>query len=145
MANMKGTTTKGRPRSCSLFTSVLAMRRSKGTPATGRVILLRGPMRRDSPAASSMAETPLIPCPPRPRDRLPVTDENGRPFFGENYEYRYGRMETIRKGENIALVAAGNMLPVAVEACRNRKAAAGELTDALERGVQEMLDRHRAG
>jgi len=46
----------------------------------------------------------------------PVTDENGRPYFGEGYRYRYGRMETIRKGENVVLVAAGNMLPVALQA-----------------------------
>jgi len=45
-----------------------------------------------------------------------VLDEDGKPFFGEGYEYRYGRMETIRKGETLALVAAGNMLPYAVEA-----------------------------
>jgi len=52
---------------------------------------------------------------------LPVTNENGRLFFGDNYKYRYGRMETVRKGENIALVAAGNMLPVAVEAWNKLK------------------------
>lgn len=45
-----------------------------------------------------------------------VTDEAGQPYFGENYTYRYGRMETIRNGELVALVAAGNMLPYAVEA-----------------------------
>jgi transketolase len=51
------------------------------------------------------------------RSKIPtVTDENGRPFFGEGYEYRYGRLETIREGENVALVAAGNMLHVALQA-----------------------------
>jgi len=45
-----------------------------------------------------------------------VTDEQGRPFFGEPYEYRYGRMDTIRTGQRLALVAAGNMLPNAFEA-----------------------------
>jgi transketolase len=51
------------------------------------------------------------------RSKIPtVTDENGRPYFGEGYEYRYGRMEVIRKGENVALVAAGNMLHVALQA-----------------------------
>lgn len=45
-----------------------------------------------------------------------ITDEQGQPFFGENYRYHYGRMETIRKGENVALVAAGNMLHVALKA-----------------------------
>jgi len=45
-----------------------------------------------------------------------VTDEAGKPYFGEHYTYRYGRMETIRKGEVVALVSAGNMLPYAMEA-----------------------------
>jgi transketolase len=42
-----------------------------------------------------------------------ITDESGQPFFGENYKYQYGRMDTIRNGEHVALVAAGNMLGVA--------------------------------
>lgn len=45
-----------------------------------------------------------------------VLDENGEAYFGENYQYRYGRMETIRSGERLALVSAGNMLPNALEA-----------------------------
>ncbi|HUV31391.1 MAG TPA: transketolase [Acidobacteriota bacterium] len=45
-----------------------------------------------------------------------ITDESGRPFFAENYAYRYGRMETIRQGRGFALVAAGNMLGRALEA-----------------------------
>jgi len=45
-----------------------------------------------------------------------VTDESGRPFFGDKYTYRYGRMETIRTGEKLALVAAGNMLFAGFEA-----------------------------
>jgi transketolase len=45
-----------------------------------------------------------------------VLDESGKPYFGEGYKYRYGRMETIRKGEQIALVSAGNMLPYAMQA-----------------------------
>jgi transketolase len=45
-----------------------------------------------------------------------VTDESGRAFFGEGYVYRYGRMETIRRGEHLALVVAGNMLPYGLQA-----------------------------
>jgi transketolase len=45
-----------------------------------------------------------------------VADESGRAYFGEGYTYRYGRMETIRHGEHLALVAAGNMLPYALQA-----------------------------
>ncbi len=45
-----------------------------------------------------------------------VTDEKGQPYFGADYKYRYGRMETIRKGKKLALVAAGNMLGNALKA-----------------------------
>lgn len=43
-----------------------------------------------------------------------IVDESGKPFFGEQYRYRYGRMETIRKGEYLAIVCAGNMIPYAL-------------------------------
>jgi transketolase len=45
-----------------------------------------------------------------------ITTEDGRPFFGEEYAYRYGRMEMIRSGERLALVATGNILANALEA-----------------------------
>jgi len=45
-----------------------------------------------------------------------ITDESGRPYFGDGYVYRYGRMEMIRKGEDVVLVSAGNILPVALQA-----------------------------
>ena len=45
-----------------------------------------------------------------------VTNENGQPFFGDKYKYRYGRMETIRSGEKTALVCSGNMLHNGLEA-----------------------------
>jgi transketolase len=45
-----------------------------------------------------------------------VLDENGEPFFGDKYQYQYGRMDTVRKGDKLALVAAGNMLANALDA-----------------------------
>lgn len=45
-----------------------------------------------------------------------ITDENGQPFFGNDYKYRYGRMEKIRSGSKVAVVAAGNMLWLAMQA-----------------------------
>jgi transketolase len=45
-----------------------------------------------------------------------ITDESGQPFFGEDYNYRYGRMETVRVGEALALVSSGNMLAQAMGA-----------------------------
>jgi transketolase len=51
------------------------------------------------------------------RTKCPIiTDESGQPFFGERYTYRYGRMETVRSGEGLAVVSSGNMLPYAMEA-----------------------------
>lgn len=44
-----------------------------------------------------------------------ITDADGRPFFGGDYEYRYGRMEVVRRGETLALVTAGNMCDMAME------------------------------
>ncbi|MDF1545833.1 MAG: transketolase C-terminal domain-containing protein [bacterium] len=50
------------------------------------------------------------------RSKLPtVTGSNGTPFFGEGYEYKYGRMDIIREGEEVALVCAGNMLSIGLE------------------------------
>lgn len=45
-----------------------------------------------------------------------IVREDGSPYFGEGYQYRYGRMEVIRKGEEIALVCSGNMLPYGMQA-----------------------------
>ncbi len=45
-----------------------------------------------------------------------VLDESGKPYFGEQYRYRYGRMETLRKGEYLAIVCAGNMTQHALPA-----------------------------
>ena len=39
-----------------------------------------------------------------------ITDESGKPFFGESYTYQYGRMDIIREGENLVLASSGNML-----------------------------------
>jgi len=45
-----------------------------------------------------------------------ITDDSGKPFFGESYKYRYGRMDNIREGENLVLASAGNMLSRAFDA-----------------------------
>ncbi|HDL00829.1 MAG TPA: transketolase, partial [candidate division Zixibacteria bacterium] len=57
------------------------------------------------------------------RSVLPIIrNDEGKPYFGEGYEYRYGRMEKIRSGEKIALVSSGNMLFAAMEAYEKLKA-----------------------
>ncbi|MGA1845494.1 transketolase [Deferribacter abyssi] len=38
-----------------------------------------------------------------------ISDENGNPFFGENYIFEYGKIDIIRKGE-IPLLSFGSML-----------------------------------
>lgn len=51
------------------------------------------------------------------RSDVPViTDKDGKPFYGGDYNYVYGRMDIIRIGKKLALVTAGNMAPVAMEA-----------------------------
>lgn len=51
------------------------------------------------------------------RAKLPtITNEKGEPYFGNGYEYRYGRFEKIRSGSKTALVSAGNMLFEAMKA-----------------------------
>ena len=56
-----------------------------------------------------------------------VTDESGRPYFGDGYSYRYGRMEQIRKGSDIALVCSGNMLSVGMQAFEKVKSAGQQI------------------
>ena len=51
------------------------------------------------------------------RSVIPViTDDAGAPFFGDSYQYQYGRIDHIRKGKEVALVTSGNMLFVGMEA-----------------------------
>ncbi len=45
-----------------------------------------------------------------------IPDEDGRPFFGDHYTYRYGRMDVVRTGEDLVLVTAGNMMAEAFAA-----------------------------
>lgn len=37
----------------------------------------------------------------------PITDRNGEPFFGKDYEYSYGKIDLIREGSDITLVSTG--------------------------------------
>jgi transketolase len=68
-----------------------------------------------------------------------VTREDGRPYFGDDYVYRYGRMETIRRGEDVALVCAGNILFIGLEA-RQMLSAEGE--DITLVSVSDWSDLH---
>ncbi|HKK21674.1 MAG TPA: transketolase C-terminal domain-containing protein, partial [candidate division Zixibacteria bacterium] len=57
-----------------------------------------------------------------------VTNENGQPYFGEDYVYRYGRMEQIRKGKGVALICSGNMLAVGLKTYELLKSAGQEIS-----------------
>ncbi|MBE0478751.1 transketolase [Candidatus Aerophobetes bacterium] len=51
------------------------------------------------------------------RSKLPIIlSENGQPFFGENYEFTYGRAEILREGDEAAIISAGTLLHKAIEA-----------------------------
>lgn len=51
------------------------------------------------------------------RSVLPVLlNEDGTPFFGETYEYRYGAIDRIRNGSDATILAMGHMAGAAVEA-----------------------------
>ena len=42
------------------------------------------------------------------RHKIPVlTKENGKPFFDEKYQYKYGRCDVLRKGTHITIAAMG--------------------------------------
>ena len=44
------------------------------------------------------------------RSRLPViTGEDGEPFYGEGYEFQYGKADRLRKGDDCAIFALGAM------------------------------------
>lgn len=74
------------------------------------------------------------------RAKIPiVTDEHGNPFFGGDYVYRYGRMETVRRGEDLVLAASGNMLSIGVDAWQ-RLAAEGVNVTLV--GVSDWSDLH---
>ena len=56
------------------------------------------------------------------RSIIPVIlHENGNPFFGEGYEFKYGKMDVIRNGRDVAVISTGNMLPHALKGCEMLK------------------------
>jgi transketolase len=49
------------------------------------------------------------------RSKIPVIlDEKGNPFFGENYEFEYGKMDILRKGEKVTILTHGSVAYKAV-------------------------------
>ncbi len=51
------------------------------------------------------------------RSKLPViANEEGKPFFGGDYMFRYGKADRVRDGKDAAVISMGGMLYRAVEA-----------------------------
>jgi transketolase len=51
------------------------------------------------------------------RSKLPVvTDPDGSPMFGNEYEFRYGKADVVRKGNDATIVSSGTMLHRALKA-----------------------------
>jgi len=50
------------------------------------------------------------------RSKLPVVlDKQGHPYFGENYEFRYGKADILREGEKAAIITMGTLVGKAVQ------------------------------
>ncbi len=45
-----------------------------------------------------------------------ILSEDGRPFFAEDYEFQYGKMDLVRRGDQAAIISMGSMLQRAVQA-----------------------------
>lgn len=53
---------------------------------------------------------------PMGRSKLPVIlNENGNPFFGENYKFNYGKADTLRDGKDAAIITCGTIVGKAVK------------------------------
>ncbi len=47
---------------------------------------------------------------------MPVTADDGSPFFGNDYEFKYGKADLIRKGDDAAIIVLGALCGNAVAA-----------------------------
>jgi len=47
---------------------------------------------------------------------MPITAEDGSPFFGNDYEFKYGKADVVRQGDDAAIIVLGALCGNAVEA-----------------------------
>ncbi len=47
-----------------------------------------------------------------------ITKEDGTPFFGETYEFSYGKTDIIRDGKDVTIMALGQMTQKALKVCK---------------------------
>lgn len=56
------------------------------------------------------------------RSVIPVIlDGENKPFFGEGYNFRYGKMDIVRNGKDLTIISTGNMLTHALKGCEMLK------------------------
>ena len=58
----------------------------------------------------------------------PISDENGRAFFGDGYKFEYGKVDVVRKGKGITIVTTGQVTHKAVEAADKLRSEGIEVT-----------------
>jgi len=57
-----------------------------------------------------------------------ITDANGKPFFGDDYKFEYGKVDVIREGKDATVVVTGQVTTEAVKAADELKAEGIEIT-----------------
>ncbi|WP_041082161.1 transketolase [Thermotoga profunda] len=51
----------------------------------------------------------------------PILDETGKIFFGDDYQFVYGKIDVLRKGDKITIITCGSIVENAVKAADNFK------------------------
>jgi len=81
-----------------------------------RVVVPADPNQTDRATRWMLAEPGNI-CLAMGRSMLPVLlKEDGTPFFGADYKFKYGAIDVLRRGEDAAILAMGHMAGAAVAA-----------------------------
>lgn len=79
-----------------------------------------------------------------------ITDEHGRPFFGEDYDFRYGEYNVLRKGNDALILCYGNTAfrAVAVHEMLKKEGIGVEVVNVptpleITGDLLEVVDRHK--
>ncbi|MDO9508615.1 MAG: transketolase [Thermovirgaceae bacterium] len=81
-----------------------------------RLLVPGDPNQADRMTRWAIAEPGNI-CIAMGRSKIPlITSVDGTPLFGKDYEFRYGAMDTLRKGSDAAIIATGHMASRALRA-----------------------------
>lgn len=81
-----------------------------------RLLVPADPNQADRMTRWAIAEPGNI-CIAMGRSKIPLVESaEGRPFFGEDYRFSYGALDTLRKGSDAAIIAVGHMASRALKA-----------------------------